>query len=160
MQSDNIVNNYTTTIITIFQEVVKSYEAAIETVKSAEEELNDIYHEAEFAQPKDMYNGYLIYKDIRDIRNKRRQAKERIELLKDFYEFIKSQQGMSVKSTIQKIQGNSVKIKNSQDSRTYSPRVRNNLTIEGKTNNNKSFEQMLKDFKDTKITITNGKYRK
>ena len=72
----NIVNNYSSTIITIFQNVVKEYEHNLEIIKQSEEELNDLYHEAELSNPKDMYKGYLVYKAIRDTRIRRRTAKE------------------------------------------------------------------------------------
>ena len=42
----NIVNNYSSTIVTIFKDVVKNYEINLDIIKQAEEELNDLYHEA------------------------------------------------------------------------------------------------------------------
>ena len=64
----NIVNNYSSTIITIFQEVIKNYERDLEIIKETEEELNDLNHEIELSSPKDMYQGYLLYKAIRETR--------------------------------------------------------------------------------------------
>ena len=124
----NIVNNYSSTMVTIFKDVVKQYEANIEIIKQAEDELNDLYHEAELSEPKDMYSGYLVYKAIKETRIRRRTAKEENELLKDMYEFFQSSQGQSFKSKIQSIQGNSVKLRAVQESRTYTPRQRNDLT--------------------------------
>lgn len=40
----NIVNNYCSTVVTIFQDVKKNYENNLEIIKQAEEELNDLYH--------------------------------------------------------------------------------------------------------------------
>lgn len=51
----NIVNNYCSTMITIFQDTIKNYEKNLEIIKQTEEELNDLYHEAELSNPKDMY---------------------------------------------------------------------------------------------------------
>ena len=87
----NIVNNYSSTIVTIYQDVVKNYEHNMEKIKCIEDELNDLNHEAEFSKPKDMFSGYKIYKQIRDLRIERRRMKEENELLKDMYDFFTGQ---------------------------------------------------------------------
>lgn len=157
----NIVNTYSSTIITMYQNVVKDYERNLEIIKQAEDELNDLYHEAELSQPKDMYKGYLIYKAIREVRIRRRNAKEENELLKDMYDYLTGQQGQAFKSKIQSIQGNSVKICAAQETRTYQPRQRNDLTITDKhAAATKPFEKLLSDFKKEKVTMQNGKLRK
>lgn len=157
----NIVNNYSTSIITIYQNVIQTYERNLEIIKQTEEELNDLYHEAELSSPKDMYKGYLVYKAIRETRIRRRTAKEENELLSDMYDYLKSPAGQSFKSKIQSIQGSSVKLRAVQESRTYQPRQRNDLTITDKhATATKPFEQMLKDFNQTKVTMQGGKLRK
>lgn len=157
----NIVNNYSTTIVTIYQDVIRNYERNLEIIKQTEEELNDLYHEAELSSPKDMYKGYLVYKAIRDTRIRRRTAKEENELLSDMYDYLKSPAGQSFKSKIQSIQGSSVKLRAAQESRTYQPRQRNDLTITDKhATATKPFEQMLKEFNQTKVTMQGGKLRK
>lgn len=157
----NIVNNYCSTVVTIFQDVKKNYENNLEIIKQTEEELNDLYHEAELSEPKDMYKGYLIYKAIRDTRIRRRTAKEENELLKDMYEYLNSQPGQAFKVKMQSIQGNSAKLRATQESRTYQPRQRNDLTITDKHSSaNKPFEQMLADFNRDKAYMKGGKLRK
>ncbi len=157
----NIVNNYSTTIITIFKDVVSNYERNLEIIKRTEDELNDLNHEIELSSPKDMYKGYLLYKNIRDLRIKRRCAKEENELLQEMYEYVTSQNGQGVKSTIQKIQGHSVKLREVQENRKYIPRQRTDLTIADKiTKPHKPFEDMLTEFNKTKISMQNGKMRK
>ena len=157
----NIVNNYCSTVVTIYQDVIKNYERNLEVIKKAEDELNDLYHEAELSSPKDMYHGYLIYKAIRETRIRRRTAKEENELLKDMYEYLKSPAGQSFKSKMQSIQGTSVKLRATQEARTYQPRQRSDLTITEKhATATKPFEQMLKEFNETKITMQGGKLRK
>ena len=159
--SNNIVNNFSSNIVTIYQEVVKNYERDLEIIKQTEAELNDLYHEAELSQPKDMYKGYLIYKAIREARIKRRTAKEEVELLKDMYDYFQSPQGQAFKSKIQSIQGTSVKLRATQEARTYQPRQRNDLTITDKHSTaNKPFEEMLKDFNKNKARMQGGKLRK
>ena len=159
--ANNIVNNYSSSIVTMFKEVVKTYEMNLDIIKQTEEELNDLYHECELAGPKDMYKGYLLYVAIREARIRRRTAKEENELLKDMYDFFQSQQGQSFKSRIQSIQGASVKIRATQEARTYTPRQRNDLTCTDKHSTaNKPFEEMLKDFSQTKVTMRGDKLRK
>ena len=159
--SNNIVNNYCSTVVTIFKDVKNNYENNLEIIKQAEDELNDLYHEAELAEPKDMYKGYLIYKSIRDIRIRRRQAKEENEVLKDMYDYLNSQAGQTFKNKMQSIQGNAAKIRTTQESRTYQPRQRDDLTITDKHSTaHKPFEQMLKDFNQTKVSMQGGKLRK
>ena len=158
----NIVNNFASTIVTIFKDVVERYEDNIEIIKRAEEELNDLSHEIELSSPKDMYKGYLVYKEIREVRIRRRTAKEENELLKDMYDYFISQNGQVFKNKIQSIQGNSMKIRNSQEQRTYKPRQRDDLTITDKhVDTKKSFEKMLSEFnKNNKVYVKNGKMRK
>lgn len=161
MASNNIVNNYCSTIVTMYQDVKRKFESNLEIIKQAEDELNDLYHEAELSDPKDMYKGYLVYKAIREARIRRRTAKEENELLRDMYEYFNSQAGQTFKGKIQSIQGASVKLRTIQESRTYQPRQRNDLTITDKHSTaNKPFEQMLADFKKDKVTMQNGKFRK
>lgn len=159
--ANNIVNNYSSQIVTIYQEVIKNYERNLEIIKQTEAELNDLYHEAELSRPKDMYQGYLVYKAIRETRIRRRTAKEENELLKDMYDYFQSQSGQAFKSKIQSIQGNSIKLRTTQESRTYTPRQRNDLTITDQHSNaNKPFENMLAEFNKNKAYMKNGKLRK
>lgn len=157
----NIVNNYCSTMVTIFQDVKRNYENNLAVIKQAEDELNDLYHEAELSEPKDMYKGYLIYKAIRETRIRRRTAKEENELLKDMYDYLNSPAGQTFKSKMQSIQGSAVKLRNTQESRTYQPRQRDDLTITDKHSSaNKPFEEMLKDFNKSKAYMQGGKLRK
>lgn len=159
--TNNIVNNYSSTFIQIFNDVVKRYESNVDIIKQAEDALMDIEHEIELGKNQDMYHGYLLYKQIKDIRMKRRQAKDENALLQDMYEYIKSQQGQSFKIKIQSIQGNSVKVHEAQSRRTYTPRQRSDLTITDRTCEvNRPFEDLMREFKKDKVTIQGGKLRK
>lgn len=159
--SNNIVNEYSTTIITIFQNVIKNYENNLDVIKQTEEELTDIEHEIELSAAKDMYKGYLLYKEIRELRLKRRCAKDENQLLKDMYDFLNTQQGQSFKNKIQQIQGAAAKIVKKQESRTYTPRRRSDLTVTDKTCEVvKPFEELMNEFKKVKVEVKKGKLRK
>ena len=157
----NIVNNYSSTMITIIQNVIKDYERDEAEIRRIEDELNDLNHECELSAPKNMYQGYLLYKQIRELRIERRRCKEEVELLKDMYEYFKSQQGQAFKSKIQSIQSDAAKLREIQERRTYTPRQRSDLTCTDQTSTaHKPFEEMLSAFKETKVSIKNGKLRK
>ena len=161
MASNNIVNNYCSTLIQIATDVVKRYEDNEATIKQTEEELNDVYHEIELGKDQDLYGGYKLYRQVKDLRIKRRQAKDENALLKDMYEYIKSQPGQSFKSKIQSIQGSSAKVYEAQNRRTYNPRQRSDLTITNKTCDvNRPFEDLMREFKKEKVTMQGGKLRK
>lgn len=157
----DIIENYSTTIVTIYQNVIRDYEYDLERLKEIQDEIQDIEHEIEFSPSKNMYAGYLLYKRIKELRVERRRCKEETELMKETYEFFKSQQGQAFKNKMQQLQGNARKIRKAQESRTYIPRQRNDLTIEGMTGGeHASFEDMLKEFKETKVSLQKGKLRK
>lgn len=157
----NIVGEYSTTIIDIFKDVATRYENNLEIIKQTEDEINDINHEIELSSPKDMYHGYLMYKTLRDLRVRRRQAKDENDILSEMYFYITSQTGVEVKAKMQKLQGHSVDTERKLNNRSYCPRQRSDLTITDATPVcNKPFEQLMKEFKETKVTTKNGKLRK
>lgn len=157
----NIVSDYSNTIIDIFKDVAKRYESNLEIIKQTEDEINDINHEIELSSSKDMYHGYLLYKTLRDLRVTRRQAKDENELLSEMYFYITSQNGLEVKTKMQKLQGHAVDAERKLNNRSYCPRQRSDLTITDVSPvSNKPFEQLLKEFKETKVTTKNGKLRK
>lgn len=157
----NIINNYCSTIITIYQNVIQNYERDLDDIKRIEGELNDIMHEIELTNSKDMYHGYLLYKQIRELRIERRRCKEEVELLKDTYDYFNSQQGQAFKNKIQQLQGGAAKLREVQEHRTYTPRQRNDLTCTEQTSTaHKPFEEMLKEFNKTKVSSQKGKLRK
>jgi hypothetical protein len=148
-------------MVTITTDIIKNYERNTENIKRIEDELNDIMHEVELSKPKDLYHGWIMYKTIRDLRIERRRCKEENELMKDMYEYFKSQQGQAFKTNIQQIQGSAAKLREVQEHRTYKPRQRDDLTCTGETSTaHKPFEEMLREFKQTKITTQGGKLRK
>lgn len=148
-------------MVQIFQDVIKNYERNEERIKCIEGELNDLNHEIELTPSKNMYSGYLLYKSIRELRIERRCCKEENELLKDMYEFFKSQVGQEFKNKVQQIQGSAAKLREVQERRTYTPRQRDDLTCTNQTSTaHRPFEELLKEFKQTKVSMKNGKLRK
>lgn len=158
---DNIVKEYSDTILEIYKSVIHNYESSLQEIKTLEDSLSDINHEIEFSNSKDMYHGYLMYKEIKNLRQRRRQAKERVELLKDMYEFLMSQQSQTFKNKLGQIKGDANRVIEMQGRRTYKPKNRTDLTIENiHGENHKSFEEMMKEFNETKVSMKHGKLRK
>ena len=80
---------------------------------------------------------------------------------KDMYEYLKSQPGQAFKAKMQQLQGSAAKLRTTQESRTYVPRQRNDLTItDVHSTASKPFEELFADFNKTKITKQGGKLRK
>lgn len=157
----NIVTTHASTIVTIFQDVIKTYENNVEIIKKTEGELTDLEHEIELSNPKNARDGYKIYKELREVRIRRRIAKDENQLLQDTYEYFKSQQGQAFKNKMQQLQGGAAKLREAQEHRVYTPRQRNDLTCTNKTRTaHKPFEDMLKEFNEIKITTSKGKLRK
>jgi hypothetical protein len=141
----NISSEYVSQIVSIYDTVIHRYEANKDIIKQADEEVQDLLHEAEFSNPKNAYDGYKLYKALREIRERRRLAKNENAILEEMYVYFKD--NTSLKNQLQKIQGNSQKIYNSQQSKVYTPRQRNDLTITNITAKaNRPFEDLLKDF--------------
>jgi hypothetical protein len=159
--ANNIVNNYCSSIIQMYQSVVVNYELNQNIIRQAEEETQDLLHELELGNPKNAREGYLIYKQLREVRQRRRLAKDENNLLQNMYDYFKTQQGQSFKKEIQKIQGNAAREYEQQEKRQYIPKQRSDLTITDRTCQvNRPFEELMKEFKQTKISVQNGKMRK
>lgn len=158
---DNIVVSYATQIVTIFQNVINTYEYNEDNIRRIEGELQDILHEIELTNSKDMFSGYKLYKEIRELRIERRKCKNENELLRDMYEYFKGDQAQHFKNKIQQVQGSSTKIANMQENRTYTPKQRNDLTCTDKHSEAvKPFEELMSEFKKTKVHMEKGKMRK
>lgn len=154
---DNPVEVYVDSINSIFTDISDTYNNSLDEIKEVEQSLTDLLHEIELSPDKDMYQGYLLYKEIKALRIRRRQAKERVELLKGMYDFVNGNQIAQIKNTLGQLKGNSKKTLSHQNNRVYSARQRDDLTIENK---HIDFEDLMKKFNETKITSHKGKLRK
>lgn len=127
MMQDNPVEMYVDSINSIFTDISNTYNNSIEEIKEVEQSLMDLLHEIELSSDKDMYQGYLLYKEIKALRIRRRQAKERVELLKGMYDFVNGNQVAQIKNTLGQLKGNSKKTLSHQNNRVYSARQRDDL---------------------------------
>lgn len=153
---------YTTSFVTLFKDAQEAYDKALQDIRQCDQEISDWMHEAELGDDKDMYQGYLVYKGIREARRRRRIAKNESELLRDLCDYLNSQHAQGFKNKIKQIQGGISKTEHEQRHRVYVPRQ---LTEMSTMSNSapapkQSFESMMNEFKKTKITKSKGKYRK
>ena len=137
---DNPVEVYVDSINSIFTDISDTYNNSLDEIKEVEQSLMDLLHEIEFSSDKDMYQGYLLYKEIKALRIRRRQAKERVELLKGMYDFVNGNQIAQIKNTLGQLKGNSKKTLSHQNNR--SARQRDDLTIEKK---HTDFEDLIRN---------------
>ena len=127
--SSNIVDRYATTITQIYDSVASAYRANETELEQVNGEINDLLHEIELGKPKNAREGYVIYKELREARQRRRKAKEENELLNELYTYLQSQSAF--KNRLTQIQGNARKLYTKQQGRVYTPRKRNDMTISG-----------------------------
>ena len=84
---ENIVEKYIDTILFIVSEVKKNYAKSSEDIVTTTQEQEDIEHEIELADKADRTVGYRLYRELRDIRQRRRMAKNQNKLLKEINNF-------------------------------------------------------------------------
>jgi hypothetical protein len=148
----NMVDQYLHSIVSIFDKVNSTYELNLSVINQCDREIVDLEHEIELAPDMNASEGYKAYKELRDVRRKRRTAKEENELLKDTYEFF--QQNNQFRNKVTQIQGTTRKVFESQQRREYMPRVRNDLTITSqKAERTIPFEDLMSDWKKNKARM-------
>lgn len=125
----NIATQYSTSITLVYDDIVKTYEKNAMFINQCEEELLDLEHEIELSDDKNMYAAWEIYRAIKDVRTRRRVAKDENQVLQEMYNFIKSKEGEAMKVNFQKMRLNSSKVSVAQQHRIYIPRQRTDLTI-------------------------------
>jgi len=114
-------------ILQILGEIPEIYDSNYEIVGRCDKEIQDILHEIELSEDKDMAGGYKLYRMLRESRRLRRQKKDENELLQPLVDLVRSSETFR-----QKLCKVHVQIKENmrqQDEREYKPRVRDDLSI-------------------------------
>lgn len=154
----NLVSQYSTTIAAMYKDVIATYEKNAETIKRIDRELVDIEHAIELGPSQNAYQGYLLYKQIRELRIERRACKNANELMKDMYEYLRSKPAQEFKSQMQQLQSGANKLQEVQEHRVYTPRERHDLDVGAKPT--QDFETMLREAQKNKPHMKGGKLRK
>ena len=157
--SSNAVDEYTSTIMRIYDSVASAYRTNEAVLEETNGEINDLLHEIELGKPKNARDGYAVYKELREARQRRRKAKDENELLNELYTYLQSQSAF--KNRLAQIQGNARKLYTKQQGRVYTPRKRDDITISGHVEPEvRPFEDMMQDFTKIKVSNQGGKMRK
>ena len=157
--SSNIVDRYATTITQIYDSVASAYRTNEAVLEETNGEINDLLHEIELGKPKNAREGYVVYKELREARQRRRKAKDENELLNELHAYLQSQ--AAFKNRITQIQGNARKLYTKQQGRVDTPPKRDDMTISGHVEPEvRPFEDMMQDFAKIKISSQGGKLRK
>ena len=85
--------------------------------------------EIELSKDCNMYEGYMLYKKLRDVLRNRREMKDENEML--FYLFDAFNKMPAFKNALVNAHRNIKRKQRELDERKYSPRVRDDLTIAG-----------------------------
>jgi hypothetical protein len=153
---ENIVEKYIDTILYIVSEVKKNYAKSSEEIIIATQEQEDIEHEIELSEKADRTAGYRLYRELRDIRQRRRMAKNQNELLHEINIFFTADNNKSFFDKLSQIKGNSRKTFERQNDRVYTPRRRGDVTI-ANSSVSAAFEGMLDDFKNNNKIVKKKK---
>ena len=155
---ENIVEKYIDTILFIVSEVKKNYAKSSEDIITTTQEQEDIEHEIELADKADRTVGYRLYRELRDIRQRRRMAKNQNELLKEINNFFTEDGNKKFFDRLCQIKGNARKVFDMQGERVYTPRRRGDASI---TNSamGAAFEDMLSEFKNNDRIVKKQKRR-
>ena len=77
-------------IISAFDNIVQQYEWNFQEVNDCDNETNDLLHEIELTELS-AKEQRMRYRQLKEVRERRRKAKNAVEQYKELYEFIKAQ---------------------------------------------------------------------
>lgn len=106
--------------------VEKEWGSWHEDLSQCNMEIQDLLHEIELTKF-DAYRGYKLCKQLQEVRQRRRDIKNKIEVLKylkDFYDNNKK-----LKIELYKVLTNMEQIEENQRHRLYTPRVRTDISL-------------------------------
>lgn len=72
----------------LIRNVIKRYEENSEVIRTADLKTQDLLHEAELLSPVNACDGYMFYRKVREIRQKRRIAKSENISLQPLYTYL------------------------------------------------------------------------
>lgn len=126
---ENIVEKNIDIILAAMNEIKKVYEKSSEDIITTTQEQEDIEHEIELNEKADRTAGYKYYRELREIRQRRRMSKNDNELCQESYNFFTADNNKSFFDRLIQIKGNSRKVFEKQKDRVYTPRIRGDVTI-------------------------------
>lgn len=102
--------------------VITRYEENVRMIDVYDKETQDILHYVELHENMNAAQGNDMYKKLRDVRRKRRQCKNEIDLLEPVYQFFKNQNS-NLADQLAAVQGKCKQLRSGIDSRQYTLRT-------------------------------------
>ena len=117
----------TSKIVNIVDNIVKTYECNENVLNRIQAEHQDLLHKIEFVDL-DVINGYKIYKQLQELRIRRRILKDEQESIEPIYSYIKKNN--SAFMFLNKIQSKCAMMNNVIENSKYNPRSTEIMTEE------------------------------
>jgi hypothetical protein len=159
----DVVSPLVDSIIGSLNQVIKTYESNFEEIGRLDNETQDLLHEIELSAPRNVCSGYSLYKELRKIRERRRELKDQNEQLSEIYGYCKNK--AHIVAELANIQTRSAKLTESQRARKYVAKIRTDLTItniikpiEKKESDSARLHKMLKKFRSDVRARSKHKY--
>ena len=118
--------------VNLINEIETKMNTLCEEERKINDEINDILHEIEFSIF-DASGGYMLSKELKNLRSKRREIKKEKELLSHVQQFYNNNKNLPI--TLFKTLSTVKKAHKTQQERKYYPRSRYDLKISQATKN-------------------------
>jgi 5-bromo-4-chloroindolyl phosphate hydrolysis protein len=122
MDAISTTRNFLETLNTIEQD----WGAWYEEVHKCDQETQDLLHEIELTKF-EIQRGYKLSKQLQEVRQRRRDLKNTMEVMRTLKDFLDSNKQMKI--NLYKILASMEKMKEHQAQRIYTPRVRMDITL-------------------------------
>jgi len=106
--------------------VEKDWGTWITGIQQCETETQDLLHEIELTKF-DVQRGYKLAKQLQEIRQRRRELKDTVELLRSIKDFVDSNKQLKI-SLFKTLTGME-RTEENQGCRKYTPRIREDITL-------------------------------
>jgi 5-bromo-4-chloroindolyl phosphate hydrolysis protein len=98
----------------------------ITDIQQCESETQDLLHEIELTKF-DVQRGYKLAKQLQEIRQRRRELKDTVELLRNIKDFLDCNKQLKI--SLFKTLTSMERVEENQGQRMYAPRVRTDITL-------------------------------
>ena len=128
---ENLARTNIETIADIMNRVIVDYELNEQVIRDTEGELMDLEHEIELSEARNAAEGYKLYKDLRDTRIRRRKAKNENAVMKELYQYFKSNDNF--KRGLKNVRSQVIQAYNTVENQEYKPPCKKKFAHSTKT---------------------------
>lgn len=123
----NLAEEITNELLSLIQEIEDTYNSNFEMIGKCDKEIQDLMHEIELSKF-NVVEGYYLAKQLQEVRQRRRNAKNENELLWYLHQdtFVKTP---AFKNSLLNASRNIKRKQSEQETREYNPRILENLKI-------------------------------